>query len=819
MMWSIFRVKKGLSRLYSFEITLVSEKPDLDLKKIMESQSVFSILRSDGNINIHGMLREFEVSRAFGHHVFYRAVLAPNYWRFCQTEHNQVFLEKSLPEIIEAVLKDGGLSSGDYELRLRNSYQPKDYVCQYRESHFNFLSRLMEHEGLYYFFEHGPSASKLIITDTKLSHKEAASGGGFRYQPSSGLESAYHEDQLRTFTCRLTPVPKSVQVKDYNYLKPTATLDCGAELSSPGTGQVYLYGENFQTAEQGLILAKIRAEEFQCQEAVYSGSGTTSLLSPGLLFRLENHFRSGFNQKYLVTDVRHKGSQAAYLTAGLQEFLDVHEQEMRYEMDFSAIPAEVQFRPPRLAVKPRFYGSMNAKIDASTSGEYAEVDVHGRYKVILPFDLSGRSDGKASKPLRMMQPYGGSDHGMHFPLHKDTEVLLTFIDGDPDRPIIAGAVPNPNNPSMITEKNQTQAVIQTGGQNRLVFEDRKENRNILMKTPDSNTYLRLGSKNEEEKEDSHEEHGFVVHTEGKYVKEIGSECSLCVLGSKSEVTVGAIEEVTCGAVSDIVGGAYSEVVLGQVLEVIAGIIVEIKKGYCFEVGESTRLGVSQEEEVIGSKKVSIKAGGPSPSIAPGVANAIQLAVSTSSSAKAAAISKDGSQIAPPLIFSSIAAVNTLLTTAMMLFLAKTRIPKSFKSSLEMDGSSIQLESPEIKLDAEKTDISLKAKDNIKLTAKNQSFFLSEKAVSIQSEKDDVGIRAKGQVVVEAKEDHLRLYGGKNVLLKADQKNIFISDQVEMEGNKSVKIKTDDFQWSPVSAGRFKAGSLEIDTATGQVKIG
>ena len=410
----------------------------------------------------------------------------------------------------------------------------------------------------------------------------------------------------------------------------------------------------------------------------------------------------------------------------------------------------------------------------------------------------------------MMQPYGGTDHGMHFPLHKDAEVLLTFIDGDPDRPVIAGTVPNPNNPSLLTDKNQTQAVIQTGGQNLLAFEDQQDKQNILMKTPGSNTYVRLGLKSEQEKEQGHEDGGLVLHTEGKYVKEIGSECSQTILGSKSEVTVGAIEEVTCGALSEIVGGASSEVILGQFLEVIAGIIVEIKKGYCFEVGESTRLGVSQEEEVVGSKKVSIKAGGPSPSVAPGVANAIQLAVSTSASAKAAAISKDGSNIQPPLIFSSIAAVNTLLTTAMMLFLAKTRIPHSFKSSLEMDESSIQMEAPNIELEA---------KDNIKVSAKNQSFLVAEKSVNIQSKNDAVNINAKGQVDVNAKDDNLKLYSGKTILIKADEKNILTSEQVEIEGKKSIKIKTDDCQWVPLTAGRFKAGPFEIDGATGQVKIG
>ena len=347
-----FQGEEGLSQLYSFEINLVSDKPDIDLEKIMGAPAVFSILRVDTNKkSIHGILKKFEVLHAVGHHVFYRAVLGPTFWQLTLSEHNQIFLDKSLPEIIEEVLKDGGMSPNEFELRLQNTYTPKEYVCQYRESHFNFVTRLMEHEGLYYFFEHGPSISKMIITDTKLSHGDASSGDSLHYQPPSGLETTYEEDRLKSFTCRRTPVPKSIRIKDYNYLKPTATPDSEAELSAQGTGQMYFYGENVKNSEEGRALAKIRAEEYQCREEEYFGSGTTSFLTPGFLFTLEHHFRGEFNRKYLVTGAKHQGFQATDLTAGLAEFSNEQETEMRYQMDFSALPADVQFRPPRLAEK------------------------------------------------------------------------------------------------------------------------------------------------------------------------------------------------------------------------------------------------------------------------------------------------------------------------------------------------------------------------------------------------------------------------------------------------------------------------------------
>ncbi|MFW5640950.1 MAG: phage baseplate assembly protein V, partial [Thermodesulfobacteriota bacterium] len=140
-----------------------------------------------------------------------------------------------------------------------------------------------------------------------------------------------------------------------------------------------------------------------------------------------------------------------------------------------------------------FFGTINATIDAEGSGEYAELDDQGRYKVRFPFDLSGRDGGKASHWVRMAQPYAGTDHGMHFPLHKGTEVLLTFIEGDPDRPIIAGAVPNPEKPSVIQDETQTKAAITTSGQNKIHFEDQQGIQRILLQSPTKNSWIRIGS--------------------------------------------------------------------------------------------------------------------------------------------------------------------------------------------------------------------------------------------------------------------------------------------------------------------------------------
>jgi type VI secretion system secreted protein VgrG len=492
-----FRGFEGFSKLYEFDIMLVSSDPEIDLTEVLQNPAVFTILRDEGDIPFHGILARFEQLHAVGEHVFYRAVLVPKFWWLSLTRHNQVFLDKSVPEIIGEVLEDGGLISHDYELRISNNYPVWDYICQYRESHLNFVSRWMEREGLYYFFEQTENGEKLIITDTNLSHTPMAEGNTMYYSPPSAMEEAHREEVVGAFICRQEPLPAKLHVNDYNYRTPSLSLSAEAEVSPRGRGEVHLYGEHFRSPAEGKALAQIRAEELLCREKRFHGESTIPFLRPGYLFELEDHYRDSVNRQYLTIELAHEGSQAAFLLAGIRKGLAEMEKHPYYRNSFVAIPSDVQYRHAKTCEKPHFYGTLNARIDAEGSGEYAELDDQGRYKVRLPFDVNtAHKDGKASHWLRMAQPYAGTDHGMHFPLHKGTEVLLTFVEGDPDRPIIAGAVPNPATTSPVTSANQSESVIQTAADNKIRIEDLAGKERIIMQTPAANSWIRLGTPND-----------------------------------------------------------------------------------------------------------------------------------------------------------------------------------------------------------------------------------------------------------------------------------------------------------------------------------
>ena len=527
-MVSEFNGKEAISTLYEFEIIVYADDPDIDLKEVLKNPVKLTVEKEGEVLRVfHGILSRFEQLHEYSGQVYFRAVLVPRLWIADQYQENQLFLDKSVPDIIEEILKQSGLTSNDYELKLTGSYDPWEYICQYNESDFNFISRWMEREGIYYYFEQGDDAEKLIIADAATAHEDIASES-IRYSPPDSLSPSTTE-QVREFTCHQQLLPKKVILKDYNYRKPSLSLQGEADVDTEGRGHVYIYGEHFKTPEQGNALATIRAEELLCREAQFFGEGTVPPFLTGYIFELHDHYRDSYNQRYLITELSHEGVQSTYLSGSGGDTKELEQEGPAYVNSFSCIPADLQFRPERLAEKPKLKGTLNGTVDAGGDGEYAEIDDEGRYKVKLPFDQSDAADGKASRWVRMAQPYAGADYGMHFPLHKGTEVLLTFIDGDPDRPIISGTVPNPETGSPVTGANQTQSMIRTAGGNQIRIEDNAGGQQIHMSSPTEKSIISLGDVNAG---------NVYLATDGTWVTRCGRNADESIGGDKSIAVAG-----------------------------------------------------------------------------------------------------------------------------------------------------------------------------------------------------------------------------------------------------------------------------------------
>ncbi|MBN2320587.1 MAG: type VI secretion system tip protein VgrG [Acidobacteria bacterium] len=559
---------EAISQPYEFDITLASEDPEIDLKAVLQNPATLTIVHGDEELPFHGVLSRFEQLHEVKQHVFYRAVLVPKLWNAGLYRENQIFLDKKFPEIIEEILKQAGMSGMDYELNLTQDYPSWEYICQYSETDLDFISRWMEREGIYYFFEQTEQGAKMIVSDSLSIHKDIKGETNVPYSPPSGL-IASEEEIVKEFVCRQKMLPAKVILKDYNYRNPGLEIKAEAAVDPDGRGEVCIYGEHFKDPGRGNELAKIRAEELLCREKEFHGEATAPAFCPGFTFELAGHYRSEYNRKYLIIEVVHEGSRAEDLLAGLGEKESELEEQPGYTNRFVCIPADIQFRPERKTSQSKFYGTMNAVVDAAGDGKFAELDDQGRYKVILPFDLSGRTEGKASRFIRMAQPYSGftatdgpkQPSGMHFPLHKGAEVLLTFIDGDPDRPVISSSIPNPETVSPVTNENQAKSIIRDNYGNELIFDSTPGNEGIFIYTPTMHSGLQLAD---------------YLFLESK------SDSGEITGGSKTEVHGGSKSETILGSKSEMLLGVESSFKLAAGIESFIGSNVKVRIGPEYE---------------------------------------------------------------------------------------------------------------------------------------------------------------------------------------------------------------------------------------------
>lgn len=535
-----FQGDEGLSRLFSFELILISQHQGFDISGLLHEPATFTISSESGVLPFHGVLASFSQQQKLYDFIIYKARLVPRFWRLSITRHNQIFLNKTMPDFLTQALEDGGLDkSMDFEFKLQGDYSPRDFVCHYNESHFAFVSRWLEHYGCYYYFDHNHDG-RLVLTDTSMAHGPLNDNKNLLYSPPSGLDDTRGQEVAQSFNLHQHPVPQSVLVRDWNYRTPDLQVQGQAEVHNMGRGSVQLYGEHCDTPSECKRIAEVRAQECRCAQQIFHGASGAPFLRSGFTIALQDHYRGDVNQDYLIVSVRHTGSQREYLLRALGG--DYGEEAITYRNTFTAIPAETQFRPQRTTPWPRSSGVMYGHVDAAGSGEYAEVDDQGRYKVTLPFDKADRAPGKASSWLRMAQPYCGGDHGFHFPLHKNTEILIGCAYGNIDRPIVLGAVPNPDTPSPVTAANQTACEITTSGKNRIHFQDQDGEQRMLLHCPAHETYWRMGHPNDPPPsgDGKQEETGFVGHKlyTGKALDVRAGSAFTVIMGNSSETYLG-----------------------------------------------------------------------------------------------------------------------------------------------------------------------------------------------------------------------------------------------------------------------------------------
>ena len=412
--------------------------------------------------SVFGVLRDIELMgiEDGGRSSVYEATLVPRLWLTTLTRRSRCFNEQSIPDILRTVFQEYGWAEGtDFEFRLVETYDPREYVVQHEESDFAFVSRWMERVGLYYFFDQSGETDKLCIADANtelVAVLDNPSCVATNLDNDDGAVSAIHE--LRRVDRR---VPQKVHVQDYNWRMATRPVMGDADIDTTrGFGLQQHTGDHFSDNGAGDVVARLRAEAFNAGKQSFSGWTSNPDFAPGYRFSVSGAPVGELDIEYLLTRVEHESATVGggSGTGG-------------YRNRIQAIDYRVPYRKARVTPWPRISGIIHAKIDAESVSSAAPVDSKGRYRVVFMCDLFGSFGGSATRWVRKAEPYSGPAYGMHFSLHVGAEVAVAHVHGDPDRPVIVGSVPNSSMSTPLTSDHATRSAIRTRSGILIDFED------------------------------------------------------------------------------------------------------------------------------------------------------------------------------------------------------------------------------------------------------------------------------------------------------------------------------------------------------------
>ncbi|RKH52189.1 type VI secretion system Vgr family protein [Corallococcus llansteffanensis] len=460
--------EEGLSRLYDFSVDFAPLAPEsFDTAPLVGAEALLTMVQPGGTPrHVHGMVRTVEALGLREGRWRYRAQLVPALWRLTQVKRSRIFQGQSVPDILKDVLTSAGV---EVRVSLHESYAPREYCTQYRETDFDFLSRLMEWEGIFYFFEHSEEGHVLVVGDAPSVH-EAPPGGAslpLRSEDRRVESGEYLTDLRRVRRLR----SGAVHLKDFDFEKPS--LDVSGKSKAPeGTEllELYDYPGGYVAPGVGRSTARVRIQEATQASLTFEGEGICPRLTSGHLLQVED---DGTHEgRYVVVKVLHHGGQPE--THGGREVLGG-----LYRNQFQLLPASVPFRPRRLTPRHRISGLQTAQV-VGAAGEEIHTDAHGRIKVQFHWDREGQRDDKASCWVRTSQALGGPAWGALVLPRIGQEVVVRFLEGDPDRPLVAGSVYNGANatpyalPDEKTKSTHKSASSKgSDGFNELRFEDAK----------------------------------------------------------------------------------------------------------------------------------------------------------------------------------------------------------------------------------------------------------------------------------------------------------------------------------------------------------
>ena len=603
-----FTGHEAISRLFHFHLTTLSEDTAIDFTTIVGQQVTIDVVQFDDSKRyFNGIVSHFACTGKEGDMTRYELQVVPKLWLLTRYADCRIFHNKDVTEIVKSVLDDRGIK---YQANLTGTYNKLEYCVQYRETDFNFVSRLMEQFGIFYFFQHDDSDHTMILGDSSSVHQPCPgqNSAGFNLA-SGGLDPG---DVVNSLSIGQELRSGKQSITDYNFT--TSNTDLGASettiysVASNDSMEIFDYPGIHGTQTDGTAVAKIRMQEEEAAHKIAHGTSVCRPFTTGYKFDLNYHPLDAMNATYVLTEIQHVASVAGTYRDDAAGGGD------SYTNHFSCIPADVPFRPARITPKPFVQGPQTAKVvgksadqdssddqGAGGDGEEIWVDKWGRVLVLFPWDRKKAT----SCWMRVSQDWAGAGWGMVNIPRVGQEVLVSFLEGDPDRPIITGRVyndqqtlpyPLPDNGTRTTFRTSSSTGGGTAHYNELRFEDKAGSEQIFLR----------GEKDYDTRilNDSREWIGNNQSTiiQKSRMEKVGEDESLQITGNRME-KVGGDDSLNITGKLNLKAGADVSINTGANLYTKSG------TNYAHQAGTAIHLKAGTTMVLEAGVQLSLKAGG------------------------------------------------------------------------------------------------------------------------------------------------------------------------------------------------------------------
>lgn len=584
---------ESISAPFSFELELLSQQA-VSFEDVVGKPVTITVSLGGGDRFINGVVSRFGQTGGDFNFRHYSAQVVPWFWLLTRRADCRIFQNKSTPEIIEDVFKSLGFS--DYELSLTKSYPKRAYCVQYRETDFNFVSRLMEYHGIYYFFRHEAQKHVMVLADSPSAVKPCPMQHKAEYK---GVENTHQDDLdvVRTWLSEQELRSGSWALTDFNFETPLTAVSASVD-SLVKTWkkelQVYDYPAGCDSKSDTEAITRVRMEAEESWQQVARANTTCRAFLPGFKFELVDHPDQSQDHEWLITQVDHEATASGYRAGQTDE-------PSRYSNQVVCIPSDVPFHPLRLARRPFVQGPQTALV-VGPKGDEIYPDKFGRVKVQFHWDRAGKYDADSSCWIRVSQAWAGKGWGAVSLPRIGQEVIVDFLEGDPDQPIITGRVYNGEEmPPYALPDQMTKTVLKTnsskGGEgfNEFRFEDKKGEEQIFIHA-EKNLDIRVkNNEYETVTKDFHlivEQDKFVQTKndhhetiERDYAQAVGRDHHLKVTGKQALEVDGSRSLKVSGDVAEQFGQNYSsQVSMAAYLKAGMTIVLEAPTGITLKCG-------------------------------------------------------------------------------------------------------------------------------------------------------------------------------------------------------------------------------------------